>query len=143
MKLREGARLVRELLFSVQYSEVHLLADLGWVDFDFGSSNFCLVLLGLMGSWQNWLCGWARWGKLPNLSQLNPVRQEMNLPVDPVFINNFHNFSGNAIDQLNLRLCMNSWKEKSSNYLYRLATCIAILPMKRYVSNNKIIGTPP
>ena len=32
------------------YREVHLLADLGWVDFDFGCSTFSL-LLGLMGCW--------------------------------------------------------------------------------------------
>ena len=62
------------------YREVHLLADMGWVDFDFGSSTFCLVLLGLMGSLQNWLCGWAKWWNIRNLSQLNPVRQEMDLP---------------------------------------------------------------
>ena len=34
------------------YRLVHLL---GWIDFDFGYSTFCLVLLGLMGSWQKWL----------------------------------------------------------------------------------------
>ena len=63
-------------VYVMSYREVHLLADLGWVNFDFGSSTFCLVLLGLMGSWQNWLCGWARWWSIPNLSQLHPVRQE-------------------------------------------------------------------
>ena len=50
------------------YREVHLLADMGWVEFDFGSSTFCLVLLGLMGSLQNWLCGWAKWWNIRNLS---------------------------------------------------------------------------
>ena len=30
-------------------------ADLGLVDFDFGSSNVCPDLLRLMGIWQNWL----------------------------------------------------------------------------------------
>ena len=64
------------------YREGHLLLDLSWVDLDFGSSTFCLVLLGLVGSWQNWLCDWARWWNMPNLSQLNPVRMEMDhLPV--------------------------------------------------------------
>ena len=64
------------------YREGHLLADFIWVDFEFGSSTFCLVLLRLMGSWQNWLCGCARWWNIPNPSQLNPVCQEMDLPVD-------------------------------------------------------------
>ena len=31
------------------------MANLGWVDFDFGCSTLCLVLPGLMGNWQNWL----------------------------------------------------------------------------------------
>ena len=44
-----------------KYRVTHLLANLGWVDFDFGCSTLCLVLLGLMGSWQNWLSSWARW----------------------------------------------------------------------------------
>ena len=74
-------------VFDKSYREVHLLADLGWVDFDCGCSTFCLVLLGLMGSWQNWPCGSARWWNIPNLSQLNPVRQEMDLPVEPVLLN--------------------------------------------------------
>ena len=33
----------------------HLLANLGWVDLDFGCQTLCLVLPGLMGNWQNWL----------------------------------------------------------------------------------------
>ena len=33
----------------------------GLVDFDFGHSTVCPVLLGLTGIWQKWLCGWARW----------------------------------------------------------------------------------
>ena len=33
------------------YRVVHLFGQLGWVDFDFGCSTLCLVLLGLMGSW--------------------------------------------------------------------------------------------
>ena len=31
-----------------------------WVDFDFGYSTVSLILLGLMGSWQNWLSSWSR-----------------------------------------------------------------------------------
>ena len=40
----------------------HLLANLGWVDFDFdlGCSTLSLVLPGLMGIWQKWLSSWAR-----------------------------------------------------------------------------------
>ena len=30
------------------YRETHLLATLGWVDFDFGCSILCLVLRGVM-----------------------------------------------------------------------------------------------
>ena len=36
------------------------VSDLGWVDLDFCCSTLCLVLLGLMGNWQNWLSKWAR-----------------------------------------------------------------------------------
>ena len=36
------------------YRVTHLLANLGWVDLDFGCSTLCLVLPGLMGNWQNW-----------------------------------------------------------------------------------------
>ena len=32
-----------------------MVAHLGWVDFDFGSSSGCQILLELMGVWQNWL----------------------------------------------------------------------------------------
>ena len=32
------------------YRVAHLLANLGWVDFDFCYSTFCLVLPGLMGN---------------------------------------------------------------------------------------------
>ena len=68
------------------YRQVHLLADLGWVDFDFGSSTFCL------GWWEVGRTGgvvgqWARWWSITNLSQLNPVGQEMDLTV--LFIHNF------------------------------------------------------
>ena len=43
------------------YRVIHLLRDLGWVDFDFSCSSVCPVLLGLMGIGQKWLCSWARW----------------------------------------------------------------------------------
>ena len=39
--------------------ETHLLAHLGWVDFESGCSTLCLVLPGLIGNWQNWLSSWA------------------------------------------------------------------------------------
>ena len=35
------------------YREVHLLADLGWVDFDLGSSTVFPILLGQIGIGQN------------------------------------------------------------------------------------------
>ena len=46
---------------SWQYRVTHVLANLGWVDLDFGCSTLCLVLLGLMGNWQIWLNNWVRW----------------------------------------------------------------------------------
>ena len=42
-------------LISVFYRVSHLVSDLGWVDFDFDYSTVCLILLGLMGKWQNWM----------------------------------------------------------------------------------------
>ena len=40
------------------YRVVHLVGQLGWVDFDLGRSTICLVLLWRMGSWQNLLSKW-------------------------------------------------------------------------------------
>ena len=37
------------------YRATLVVAHLGWVDFDFGSSSGCQILLELMGVWQNWL----------------------------------------------------------------------------------------
>ena len=54
------------------YRVAHLLANLGWVDFDFGCSTLCQVLPGLMGKWQNLLSSWARCWNIPNQSQPNP-----------------------------------------------------------------------
>ena len=44
-----------------------------WVDFDLGRSTICLLLLGLMGSWQNWLRSWAKWWNFIDQSQPNPT----------------------------------------------------------------------
>ena len=56
------------------YRVAHLLANLGWVDLDLGSSLGCGPLL--------WLpTAQAGWWNIPNLSQPNPVRQEMGHPV--------------------------------------------------------------
>ena len=52
--------------------EVHLLADLAWVDFDFDRSAICPILLGQMEFWQTQLSSRARWWNIPNLSQLIP-----------------------------------------------------------------------
>ena len=43
----------------------HQLADLGWVDFDLGSSTVCLILLRQMGFRLNWLSNWASWNLIP------------------------------------------------------------------------------
>ena len=44
-----------------------------WVGLtDFGCSTICLVLLGLMGNWQEWLSKWARlWNIKVNPTQLS------------------------------------------------------------------------
>ena len=42
------------------YKVAHLAGLLGWVDFDFDCSTFCLVLLGLMGKRQKKLSNWVR-----------------------------------------------------------------------------------
>ena len=44
----------------------------------FGLTLILALQLSAWWSWQNWLCGWARWWNIPNLSQLNPAR---HLPV--------------------------------------------------------------
>ena len=41
----------------------HLLVHLGWVDLSFDCSTVCLILLWLMGIWQNQLGNWARTSK--------------------------------------------------------------------------------
>ena len=56
------------------YRVAHLLANLGWVDLDLGSSLGRGPLLQLPTAQEGW------WN-IPYLSQLNPVRQEMDLPV--------------------------------------------------------------
>ena len=38
-----------------------VIVDLGWVNYDFGHSIVCQVLLGQTGIWQNRLGNWARW----------------------------------------------------------------------------------
>ena len=43
----------------------------GWVDYDFGHSSVCLVLLVLMGIWQNRPVNRARWWNIKNQSQPN------------------------------------------------------------------------
>ena len=63
---RSGSQIVGSI-----FRVTHLLANLGWVDFEFGCSTLCLVLPGLMGKWQNWLSTWSRWGNIPNQSQPN------------------------------------------------------------------------
>ena len=39
------------------YRVTLVVAYLGWVDYEFGKSSVCLVLLGQMGAWQNRLQG--------------------------------------------------------------------------------------
>ena len=45
---------------------------LGWVDFEFGHSFVCAVLLGQMVIWWNWLCCWSRWWN--TLIKVNPTQ---------------------------------------------------------------------
>ena len=47
-------------VMSVLYRVTLVVADLGWVDYDFGHSTVCQVLLGQTGIWQNRLGNWAR-----------------------------------------------------------------------------------
>ena len=56
------------------YRGIHLLADLGWGDFDIGCSAVCPIRLGQLWLWQKWFCSWARRRNIPNtnLSQPNP-----------------------------------------------------------------------
>ena len=54
-----------------------MLANLGWVDFDFESSTVCPILPGLMGIWQKLL---GKYTRLWNAEiQANPtqVREQM------------------------------------------------------------------
>ena len=44
----------------IRQKDVHV-QDLGWVDIDLRHSTICLVLLGQMGIWLNWLGSWAKW----------------------------------------------------------------------------------
>ena len=66
---------------TVQGGALGRIAGLGWVDFDFGCSTFCLVLLRLMGSWQKWLSRWASWWNITDQSQPNPLSDQMPHPV--------------------------------------------------------------
>ena len=42
------------------YRVTQQVSDLGWVDFDFGCSTVCLILLGLMRYGQSGHSSWAR-----------------------------------------------------------------------------------
>ena len=44
-----------------------------WVCFYLSCYTLCLVLLGLMGNWQNWLGRWAGWWSIIDQSQPNPT----------------------------------------------------------------------
>ena len=54
------------------YRVTMVVAYLGWVDYDFGHSSVCLVLLGQMGIWQNRLVNRARWCGTSTI-RVNPV----------------------------------------------------------------------
>ena len=41
-----------------------VVEEMGWVDFDFGCSTVCQILLVQMGIWQNWLGTQATWWKI-------------------------------------------------------------------------------
>ena len=54
-----------------RYRVTLVVAYLGWVDYNFGHSSVCLVLLWQMGIWQNRLINRARWWNIKNQSQPN------------------------------------------------------------------------
>ena len=64
---------VRKLIVKIklQYRVTLVVAYLGWVDYDFGHSSVCLVLLGQMGIWQKRLVNRARWWNRQNQSPRN------------------------------------------------------------------------
>ena len=47
----EEKNIHNDMIPSYLYRVTHLLANLGWVYFDFGCSTLCLVLPWLMGNW--------------------------------------------------------------------------------------------
>ena len=57
---------------------------LGWVDFEFCHSTTCLVLLGQMEVWQNWLVQLGKRMKHPNQSQPHPGPRPPGSPCNDV-----------------------------------------------------------
>ena len=54
---------------------------MGWVDYDFGYSSVCLVLLGQMGIWQKRLVNRAKkWNIIKLKSQPNQGTQKLEPP---------------------------------------------------------------
>ena len=62
---------IRNISVCTAYRVTLVVAHLGWVNYDFGHSTVCLVLLGQMGIWHNWLYSWARCWTIHHLSQPN------------------------------------------------------------------------
>ena len=71
-KLWKESKYIYSFIVHLNYMAAHLLANLGWVDFDLCCSTLCLGLPGLMGNWQKWLSMCARWCNIQNQSQPNP-----------------------------------------------------------------------
>ena len=55
----------------LKFRVIHRVTDSDWVDFDFGFSTVCPILVGHMRVWKNGLRSWIRLVKHPNKSQPN------------------------------------------------------------------------
>ena len=64
------------------YRVIHLLCDLGWVEFDISCSTVCPVLLGLMGIWQKWLGSWVSRWNIEFKVKPTQVSEQMKHPVN-------------------------------------------------------------
>ena len=59
----------------------HQFPDLGWVDFDLGSSPICLFWLRQMGFRQKWLSSLARWWNIANhVKQTHELMRHLVVP---------------------------------------------------------------
>ena len=71
---------VRGIFYLRYYRVFHQLPDLGWVDFDFGSSDICWIWLRQIEFWKKWLSSWTSWRNIANISQPNPSARADGAP---------------------------------------------------------------